>query len=76
MNKRKWGAFAFALAWVGLALSACATNPGVDKRIVCSLDGKALYLSTFGPFTFAEKMPDADKVCEVATTFPKIGLTK
>ncbi len=56
------------LVMVG-ALGACATNPGLDKRIVCTLEGKAIYTATYGPIALVDPVADADVICgKVQTT--------
>ena len=60
----------FLLAIPLLALTACATNPGIDHRVVCSLDGKAAYATTYGPLAFFNLVPDADVLCATAVKTP------
>lgn len=51
-----------------LALAGCATNPSLDHRVVCSLDGKATFLTTYGPVALTNPVPDADVICAKVQT--------
>lgn len=67
---------ALALALVGAALaSGCATNPGIDHRIVCSLDGKAAFATTYGPIAFFNLAPDANVICGALSVTPAVTTT-
>ena len=58
-----------------LLLSGCATNPGLDHRLVCGLDGKALFVVTYGPLALNQPIPDADAICGTITKTPMIVVT-
>lgn len=51
-----------------IALSGCATNVALDHRISCSLDGKAVFLVTYGPVALTNPVPDADVICAKVQT--------
>jgi outer membrane lipoprotein SlyB len=51
------------LLLVALILTGCATNPGLDHRITCSLDGKATFIVTYGPLAVTNPVADADALC-------------
>lgn len=53
------------LILTALLLAGCATNPGLDKRISCTRDGRAIYTVTYGPLALVEPMKDADSLCAV-----------
>jgi len=56
------------LILAALALGGCATNPGLDKRIVCTLEGKAIYTATYGPIALVDPVADADVICAKVQT--------
>lgn len=58
-----------------LFLSGCAVNSGLDHRIVCGLDGKALFVVTYGPVALNQPVPDADAICGTLTKTPAVVVT-
>lgn len=50
------------------ALSGCATNPALDHRVTCTLDGKAQFIVTYGPVALTNPVPDADVICAKVQT--------
>jgi hypothetical protein len=63
------------LVFFVLALGGCATNPGIDHRIVCSLDGHAAFATTYGPLAFFNLAPDADVICGTVHSTPAVTVT-
>lgn len=55
--------------------AGCAANPGLDHRIVCGLDGKALFVVTYGPVALNQPVPDADAICGTVTKTPNLVVT-
>lgn len=51
-----------------IGLAGCATNPGLDRRVTCTLEGKAQYIVTYGPIAFTNPVPDADVICAKVQT--------
>jgi outer membrane lipoprotein SlyB len=58
-----------------LALGGCATNPGLDKRITCTLEGKAVYTVTYGPIALVDPVADADVICAKVQTSGTLVIT-
>jgi hypothetical protein len=60
---------------LSLTLVGCATNPGLDHRIVCTLEGKAAFAETYGPIALFQTAPDANVICGSLIQTPTVSIT-